>query len=39
MTTANLVPDGIHPNDTGYRMLGEHIAAELLLYYEDAMTE
>ena len=39
VTTANLVPDGIHPNDTGYRMLGEHIAAELLLYYEDAMTE
>ena len=39
VTTANLVPDGIHPNDAGYRMLGEHIAAELLLYYEGIMTE
>lgn len=39
VTTANLVPDGIHPNDTGYRMLGEHIAAELLLYYEGTMAE
>lgn len=39
VTTANLIPDGIHPNDTGYRMLGEHIAAELLLYYESRMTE
>lgn len=39
VTTANLMPDGIHPNDAGYRMLGEHIAAELLLYYEGTMTE
>jgi len=39
VTTANLIPDGIHPNDAGYRMLGEHIAAELLLYYESTMTE
>lgn len=38
VTTANLIPDGIHPNDAGYRMLGEHIAAELLLYYESMMT-
>lgn len=34
VTTANLIPDGIHPNDAGHRILGEHIAAELLLYYE-----
>lgn len=39
VTTANLVPDGIHPNDTGYRILGEHIAAELLLYYEGTLTQ
>ena len=39
VTTANLIPDGIHPNDTGYRILGEHIAAELLLYYESTMTQ
>ena len=37
VTTANLVPDGIHPNDAGYKMLGTHIAAELLLYYESTM--
>ena len=39
VTTANLIPDGIHPNDAGYRVLGEHIAAELLLYYESKMTQ
>lgn len=39
VTTSNLMPDGIHPNDAGYRMLGEHIAADLLLYYESTMTE
>lgn len=39
VTTANLIPDGIHPNDAGYRMLGEHVAAELLLYYESTMTQ
>lgn len=39
VTTANLIPDGIHPNDAGYRMLGEHIAAELLLYYESTITQ
>lgn len=39
VTTANLIPDGIHPNDAGHRMLGEHIAAELLLYYESTMQE
>ncbi len=36
-TTANFMPDGIHPNDAGYRILGDHIAAELLLYYEMQM--
>ena len=39
VTTANLIPDGIHPNDAGYRILGEHIAAELLLYYESKMSQ
>lgn len=31
-TAANLLSDSTHPNDTGYRILGEHIAAEILLY-------
>lgn len=39
VTTANVVPDGIHPNDAGYKMLGTHIAAELLLYYESTMEQ
>ena len=39
VTTANLIPDGIHPNDAGYRVLGEHVAAELLLYYQSTMTQ
>lgn len=39
VTTANLMPDGIHPNDAGYRMLGEHIATEILLYYEALMQD
>ena len=39
ITTANLIPDGIHPNDAGYRVLGEHIAAELLLHYESTMAQ
>lgn len=25
--------DGLHPNDAGYRILGEHIAAEIVLHY------
>lgn len=31
-TAENLLADSIHPNDAGYRILGEHIAAEILLY-------
>lgn len=30
---ANLLSDSVHPNDTGYQILGNHIAAEILLYY------
>ena len=29
----NLLADSVHPNDTGYQILGDHIAAEILLYY------
>ena len=32
-TAAALLADSTHPNDAGYRILGEHIAAEILLYY------
>ena len=32
-TAAHFLSDGIHPNDAGYRILGEHIAAEIVLYY------
>lgn len=32
VTAENLLADSIHPNDAGYRILGEHIAAEILLY-------
>lgn len=31
-TAANLFYDSIHPNDVGYRILGEHVAAEIVLY-------
>ena len=31
-TAENFLSDWIHPNDAGYRILGEHIAAEILLY-------
>ncbi len=27
---ADYMPDGVHPNETGYRILAQHIAAELL---------
>lgn len=30
---ANLLSDSLHPNDTGYQILGDHIATEILLYY------
>ena len=29
------VPDGVHANIEGYRILAEHFAAELIQYYED----
>ncbi len=32
-TITNLFADSIHPNNEGYRILGEHVAAEILLYY------
>ncbi len=32
-TNAAYTADSIHPNDAGNRVLGEHIAAELSLYY------
>ncbi len=32
VTAENLLADSTHPNDAGYRILGEHIAAEILLY-------
>lgn len=32
---ADYMPDGVHANKAGYRILAEHIAAELVRYYED----
>lgn len=32
-TSGTYTADGLHPNDAGNRVLGEHIAAELSLYY------
>lgn len=29
------VPDGVHANQEGYRIIAEHFAAELIQYYED----
>lgn len=29
------VPDGVHANQEGYRIMAEHFAAELIRYYED----
>lgn len=31
---ADYMPDGVHANKAGYRILAEHIAAELVRYYE-----
>lgn len=33
VTAQNLMSDSLHPNDAGYRVLGEHIAAEIVVYY------
>ena len=32
---ADYMPDGVHANRAGYRILAEHIAAELVRYYEE----
>lgn len=32
-TSYRYTADGLHPSDEGYRILGEHIAAELSIYY------
>ena len=32
---AEYMPDGVHGNHAGYRILAEHFAAELVLYYEE----
>lgn len=32
---ADYMPDGVHANKAGYRILAEHIAAELVRYYEE----
>lgn len=32
----NYIPDGVHANHEGYQMIAEHIAAELIRYYENA---
>jgi lysophospholipase L1-like esterase len=29
------MPDGVHPNHEGYRILAEHLAAALTEYYEE----
>ena len=30
----HLMPDGVHPNAEGYRILGEHVAAEIIRLLE-----
>lgn len=30
------IPDGVHANQEGYQIMAEHIAAQLIRYYEDA---
>ena len=32
-----LMPDGVHGNETGYRMLAQHIAAQLILIEEEGV--
>lgn len=32
---ADYIPDGVHANKAGYRILAEHIAAELVRHYEE----
>ncbi len=32
---ADYMPDGVHANRAGYRILAEHMAAELVRYYEE----
>lgn len=34
-----LMPDGVHGNETGYRMLAQHIAAQLILIEEEEGVE
>ena len=33
----HLMPDGVHPNAEGYRILGEHVAAELIRLLEERL--
>ena len=35
---ASYVPDGVHANHEGYQIIAEHIAAELIRYYENKNT-
>ena len=35
----HLMPDGVHPNAEGYRILGEHIAAELIRLLDERKAE
>lgn len=35
---ANYLPDGVHANHEGYQIMAEHIAAELIRYYENTNT-
>lgn len=34
----NFMPDGVHGNEAGYRILAEHIAAEVIRMYESSQT-
>lgn len=36
---ADYMPDGVHANKAGYRILAEHIAAELVRYYERLLVD